>query len=344
MLESILFAAAFALSYGGTGYFRRWTLRREILDIPNERSSHSAPTPRGGGLVIAMVAVFLYLATAYFTAERIAVGYLIGAVLIAAISWLDDLFSISSVWRLAVHSICGLLIVWDIGYFETLYVPYFRTIELGYWGAVLTICWIVWLTNAYNFMDGIDGIAGVQAVTAGIGWLVIGLILGSVETSLFAGIIAFSSLGFLIHNWQPAKIFMGDVGSAFLGFSFAVLPLITARDRAEYAFILPLIGVFLVWFFVFDAVFTLIKRLIGGKKIWLPHREHIYQRLVIEGFSHQFVTLLYGVNSLIVLAAVIFWLVFGNYFLFIVIVPIIFQTGGLIVFGFQKYKSKPQKS
>ena len=162
------------------------------------------------------------------------------------------------------------------------------TLTIGWLvGGIITFLWIVGLTNAYNFMDGIDGIAGGQAVVAGLGWATIGW-LNNVPLVFALGLfICASSLGFLGHNWPPAHIFMGDVGSAFLGYTFAILPLL--HNNAT----MPLVGLLLVWPFVFDTVFTFVRRLLKGENVFSAHRSHLYQRLVIAGYSHQRVALTY---------------------------------------------------
>lgn len=305
MIEIATFLAAFVLSYFGVEILRRWVLRREILDIPNERSSHTTPTPRGGGLAIAGVSLCFYAACTIYLPVNFHWSYFVGALLIALISWIDDLVSIAFGWRFLIHSTAAILLIWSLGYWQEIYIPFLGNIDFGKFGIVLTFCWIVWLTNAFNFMDGIDGIAGLQAVTAGIGWLVVGKMLGLDDQSFYGGILAFSSLGFLIHNWEPAKIFMGDVGSAFLGYSFAVLPLLpTVRSESR----LPFIATLLVFCFVIDSLLTFFKRLAKKERVWEPHREHIYQKLVIKGYSHRFVTIFYGVISVVVFVCCVFWI------------------------------------
>lgn len=307
MIETLTFAAVFLLSYTGVGLLRRWTLRKEILDIPNERSSHTTPTPRGGGLIIVLVSLSFYAAGSFFLQINFHWSFFIGAFLIALISWLDDLVSISFGWRFLVHSMAAVLVVWDLGFWQEIYLPFYGSMPTpGVFGAVLTFCWIVWLTNAFNFMDGIDGIAGLQAVTAGIGWLIAGKMLGAEDAGIFGAVLAFSSLGFLLHNWQPAKIFMGDVGSAFLGYGFAVLPLLPEKNANTE--VLPLIAFMFVFCFFFDSALTFLKRLLKKEKVWQAHREHIYQKLVIRGYSHQFVTTVYGAISIIIGGFLIFCL------------------------------------
>ncbi len=302
MKETIIYAAIFLLTFIGVWFFRRWSRRRQLLDVPNERSSHTVPTPRGGGSVIVVVCLAAYTVSEIFSGGNFRWSYLLGAAAVALISWLDDIYTISSVWRFVVHSATALLVIVSLGSFDEIYVPFAQNIKIGFAGTMLTFLWIVWLTNAYNFMDGIDGIAGLQAVTAGLGWLLCGAAAGGSSAGFYGGIIAASSFGFLIQNWQPAKIFMGDVGSAFLGYSFAVLPLLAKSENGMDASVLPLLpalAVGLVWLFVFDTLWTFAGRLLKGEKIWQAHRSHLYQKMVIGGFSHRSVSGFYGVLALL---------------------------------------------
>jgi UDP-N-acetylmuramyl pentapeptide phosphotransferase/UDP-N-acetylglucosamine-1-phosphate transferase len=307
--EVILYLFVFIGTYLGVLVFRIWSLKNNVLDVPNERSSHTNPTPRGGGLVIVLASLFAYVVYSKITGRNFSGSYLLGAAVIALVSWLDDLFTISFVWRFLVQSLSAILIIIALGHFGEIYIPLAGNLDLNIFGSILTFVWIVWLTNAFNFMDGIDGLAGMQAVTAGVGWLIVGKISGFESTSVLGGILAFSSLGFLLQNWQPAKVFMGDVGSAFLGFSFAVLPLIAERDvTADNSIMsfLPLISVSIVWLFLFDTVLTFFRRLFKGEKVWQAHREHIYQKLVISGYTHRFVSVLYGGISILTIIFLIY--------------------------------------
>ncbi|HLM00792.1 MAG TPA: glycosyltransferase family 4 protein [Pyrinomonadaceae bacterium] len=319
MTQIIFIVSAFILTYSGVRIFRHWSLRRKILDVPNERSSHTVPTPRGGGLVIVLVCLLFYTVYGFFIARSFSFGYFAGAVLIAVVSWFDDLKSVPWALRFLIHAVGAALAIFALGYWEKIYLPIAGEINLGLIGTTVTFLWIVWLTNAYNFMDGIDGIAGTQGWTAGIGWLLTGLLFELETTALLGGVLAASCLGFLKHNWQPAKIFMGDVGSAFLGFTFAVIPLFAANEiqssgggggARQYQFAPA--AILLVWLFVFDTLYTFFRRLLRGEKFWQAHRSHLYQRLVISGYSHEFVTILYGALSFITLSAVLYWLAGEN--------------------------------
>lgn len=298
LFYSLTAVITFAVSCLAVAGLRRW-LGHCLLDIPNERSSHFYPVPRGGGLAIVVVTLTGTWIAFPFVHSVLSVWQLlvftIGALLIAGVSWLDDLRSLSTRVRFMVHLAGAVLAILTFGAWKEIVIPGMGSSSLGWLGWPLTLLWIVGLTNAYNFMDGIDGIAGGQAVVAGLGWAIIGII-GSNPLLCIVGILlAFSSLGFLGHNWPPARIFMGDVGSAFLGYSFAVLPVIAAS--ADPRFVIT--GVLLVWPFVFDTVFTFSRRLVKRENVFAAHRSHLYQRFVISGLTHQTVALLYVALALI---------------------------------------------
>ena len=215
-------------------------------------------------------------------------AFLGGAVTIALVSWIDDLRSLLPTFRFGVHFLSSFIVVIAVGYWQEIEIPVFGLIELNWEGWLVTVLWIVGAINAYNFMDGLDGIAGGQGVVAGLGWAVLGWLLAQPVVLVLGLLLAAASLGFLLHNWQPAKIFMGDVGSAFLGFSFAVLPLLL-QDQPQA----PVWGFLLVWSFVFDAAYTFLRRLLKREAVFSAHRSHLYQRLVISGLSHPVVSSYY---------------------------------------------------
>lgn len=285
------FLVFFLLTAAGVEAYRRWSLRRGILDHPNERSSHEDPTPRGAGLVIFLVSLAAYVGFGAFGNFALSWGYIAGAIVLAVVSWLDDLVSLSFVHRLIAHSAAALLLMADAGYVSSLDLPFAGVVSLGVAGPVLTFIWIVGFLNAFNFMDGIDGIAGSQGFVAAAGWFGAGILLGSPVFAIYGCVIAAACLGFLFFNWQPAKIFMGDVGSCFLGFTLAAMPLLDQTALRPRIF---LVAVAFVWPFVFDAVFTFLRRLVSGQKVWQPHREHIYQQMVIAGTPHFAATILYA--------------------------------------------------
>jgi len=289
---------AFLASLGGVHLFREYALSRGHIDIPNDRSSHETPTPRGGGIVIAVVVLIVYLGAAAALESNIAIGYLVGATLVISISWLYDVRSVAFHWRFLVHTAAAVCLLLDSPTVQHLYIPYAEAVlPLGIFGPLIATVAIVWMINAYNFMDGIDGIAGAQAVTASVGWLLIAARLDDSLIVFFAMAILASSLGFLVHNWPPATIFMGDAGSAFLGFTFAAMPLLVRSPDDIWPGILPWLTLALVWLFVFDSVVTVLGRLVRREKIWQAHRSHLYQRMVINGLSHRRVTGIYFMLS-----------------------------------------------
>lgn len=293
MLQLVgLSAIVLVVSYFGVFSLCHWAERRQFFDIPNERSSHSFPTPRGGGLVIVLIALFGVIGVWFFHPTwrgAALLAYLSGAALIAFVSWQDDLHSLPNRVRFAAHVGGATLALLGFGYWRVVSIPIVGSFDLGWLGLLITFVWIVGLTNAYNFMDGVDGIAGAQAVIAGIGWAGLGWLVEQPLVGILGLLLAVGSLGFLGHNWPPARIFMGDVGSAFLGYTFAVLPVSATQQDSRLA----VAGVLLVWPFVFDAAFTFLRRLRNHENVFAAHRSHLYQRLVIVGYSHRTVTLLY---------------------------------------------------
>jgi UDP-N-acetylmuramyl pentapeptide phosphotransferase/UDP-N-acetylglucosamine-1-phosphate transferase len=284
-------AVGLLASIGGVAIFADWAKRRRLLDLPNERSSHSRPIPRGAGAVIVAVVVLsaLIMAAAgtYAATSQIAVTAC-AAILVAVVSAVDDVRSLSSELRLVVHGACALVVAAAI------------TSTAPSWpGVLIGALWIAALTNAYNFMDGIDGIAGMQALIAGLAFAWASESADAPFVTVVSMAMVAASTGFLVHNWPPARVFLGDVGSAFLGFVFGALTLMLFQQSP-----LAAIGAALsLWPFVFDTVFTLGRRAKRGEDLLRSHRSHLYQRLVISGWSHRAVTLLYSGGAAIAAVA-----------------------------------------
>jgi UDP-N-acetylmuramyl pentapeptide phosphotransferase/UDP-N-acetylglucosamine-1-phosphate transferase len=278
-----------------------------VLDHPTERGLHSRPTPRGGGLAI----VGCVLAGSVLGATLLRpVGWvplslwLVGGLLVAVVSWRDDVRPVSRLVRLVVHVIAAVLAVLGVGPLASLFLPGVTLADLGWLGFPIAVLWIVGLTNAFNFMDGIDGLAGGQAVVAGLGWAALGCLGGGPFVALVGLLLAASSLGFLSRNWPPAKVFMGDVGSAFIGYVLADLTVIANGENPRFA----VFGILLVWPFVFDASFTLLRRLRRGENVLTAHRSHLYQRLVMAGWQHRTVSTLFAILALFGVTLALLWL------------------------------------
>ncbi|MBK9216026.1 MAG: glycosyltransferase family 4 protein [Chloracidobacterium sp.] len=293
MIGLIIFISVLAISFIGVGLYRRIGLKGQILAIPNERSSHSEPTPHGAGVVIVVLCLLAYVPISLYVVGPFSWGYFIGAVLIAGISFIDDIKTVPFFFRLFIHGVAAVLLMADLDTWHG--ITMLGGLQLGWFGYLLTFMWIVWMVNSYNFMDGIDGLAGLQAVIAAVGWLVLCRILDMQSIYYFGCVIGGASLGFLIQNLSKSKIFMGDVGSAFLGFTFAALPLLGRNLANKYPDLLPIAAVLFVWFFLFDSIVTILRRAVRGEKIWVAHREHLFQRLVKSGYSHREVTMIYGI-------------------------------------------------
>lgn len=257
-----------------TGEVRRYALARSLLDVPNARSSHAVPTPRGGGLAI----VLAFLVALPLLALEGVLGWpgmwalLGGGAWVAALGFLDDHGHVAARWRLLGHFIAaGWVLLW-LGGLPPLQVGDV-TLELGWLGHGLALVGLVWLLNLYNFMDGIDGIAAVEAICVCLGGALLYALLGYPALVWTPLALALAVLGFLYWNFPPARIFMGDAGSGFLGLVLGGLALQAAWVASELLWgWLILLGVFVV-----DATWTLLHRLLRRERVYEAHRSHAYQ-------------------------------------------------------------------
>lgn len=277
------------ISWLFTELYRRFALKYAIVDKPNDRSSHTLATPRGGGLAI-IGAYYLGLAAIYIkdvVTYPIFVSLLFGGSAIAFVGWLDDQKNIPAKQRFAVHIIAAIFAMIMITEVPPLPILS-NTVTLEYSGYLFCVLAIAWSTNLFNFMDGIDGIAAVELITVSLG---AATILYFVGNDFFASIslvlLAFSTVGFLILNFPPAKIFMGDAGSGFLGFTLGVYAIGTSSEGT----ISPWSWMILYGVFMVDATVTLIRRVRNGEKWYQAHRAHVYQIMSRRWKSHKKVTL-----------------------------------------------------
>jgi len=270
------------------------------MDIPNERSSHFTPTPRGGGLsFVATSIVGFLLLTLNSTIDRADLLALCCAGIIVAIAGhLDDRQKISGATiRLGFHALGAIILIVGIG-FPSQISLFDRTIDTGIIGSILGVLYLVWLLNLFNFMDGTDGIAAIEAIFVCIAGAILNYhVLSDINFSAPSIILATSTFGFLLYNWSPAKIFMGDVGSGYLGMVIGGLSLMAAKQQHELLWV----WIILLAVFVSDATVTLIRRLLRKQKPHVAHRSHAYQHLAIRFNSHSKV-------ALIVLSINVVWL------------------------------------
>jgi UDP-N-acetylmuramyl pentapeptide phosphotransferase/UDP-N-acetylglucosamine-1-phosphate transferase len=290
---SAWFLVAAATASVATEWLIGWTSAQGVLDLPNDRSSHTRATPRGGGIaIVAVTAWAVILAAVLWPEARLSLaGVLVPALAIAAVSWLDDLKPLRNRVRFGVHLAAALAAVFLLGPVRAAEFGSFGSFDLGLAAWPLTLLWIVGMTNAFNFMDGIDGIAGITAAVAGAAVAAAAGCTGSEPVAAVSLAFAGASIGFLTCNWPPARIFMGDVGSAFCGFLIAVLPLLAGASATSR---LAMITAVAMWPFIFDTAFTLCRRAANWENIFKAHRSHLYQRLVIAGWSHRAASSLYG--------------------------------------------------
>jgi len=253
--------------------------RASVLDRPNERSSHEIPTPRGGGIAVVGASLAGWLALVAAGAAPLSLlAAIAGAAMLAMVCWLDDLRGLSPAVRFGAQCAAvalGVVAALPDGAVFQGWLP------AGLDRAAAALLW-VWFVNLYNFMDGIDGIAGSEAASIGIGLALFAIagIGDDPALAATAAIIAAAAIGFLVWNWAPARIFLGDVGSVPLGYLLGFLLLAAAAEgHWAAALILPL-------YFLADATITLLRRLLRRERIWQAHREHFYQRAVQAGLSH----------------------------------------------------------
>lgn len=270
-----------------TGLLRRYAIGAGLIDRPNPRSSHTVPTARGGGLAIVAtsIAVFGLLCFLNMLPVRLFAALAGGGLAVAVVGFFDDRHALPARVRLAVH-LCAAVwcLVWLDG-LPPLLVGH-RLVHLGWSGYLLGTLAIVWVLNLFNFMDGIDGIAASEAIFVSCAGAVLGPIPPTPEV-LAATILGAACAGFLVWNWPPAKIFMGDVGSGYLGFMIAVLALAATRSNPVAIWVWLILG---GTFFV-DATVTLIRRTLHGERVHEAHRSHAYQWLARRWGSHLPVTL-----------------------------------------------------
>jgi UDP-GlcNAc:undecaprenyl-phosphate GlcNAc-1-phosphate transferase len=304
--ELLFLLEASIVSFALTGVILRFSLGRSLLDIPNDRSSHKVPKPRLGGIAIT-AAFFVTIVTMFasgfdpFPEGTSAAGILGGGVLLALMGLLDDIRGLDARLKLMLQlTAAGIVVASGITLTE-LKLPLAGVLPLGQLAVPFTILWIVSIINFYNFIDGIDGLAAGVGMIAALFLVLITTMAGFPAMALPYLALAGSCLGFLRFNFPPAKIFMGDMGSTFIGYGFAVLSVVGA-SRGVPAFITPL----LLGAVIGDAALTLGKRIIGRERIFIPHRTHYYQRLTSIGLSHKQVTLLeYLVTALLGVSAIL---------------------------------------
>lgn len=296
LMVGALVVGALACAWWLTGRLRIYALSAQILDVPNARSSHVTPTPRGGG--VAIVLTFLTSLPVLYALGELSAGVAVamfgGGVVVAGAGFADDRRHVPARWRLLAHFMGVLwVLVWLA---PAIASPLSAVLPLAVAFPVLAI-FMVWVLNLYNFMDGIDGIASLEAITVCVLGAALLWSLGQPGMAVLPLVLAACTAGFLIWNFPPARIFMGDAGSGFLG--------LIVGSIAVWCLSLGL-PVFAAWVillatFVADASVTLFRRALRGQRVWEAHRSHLYQRAARHFGQHLPVTLMCALVNL-------FWL------------------------------------
>ncbi|MBA2655126.1 MAG: glycosyltransferase family 4 protein [Gammaproteobacteria bacterium] len=316
----LIILLAFVATIGLVSAFRTIAYRYHLLDVPNARSSHASPTPRGGGIGI-VISFFVGIFLLHFLGLMslpLLVSFVVGGILLACIGLLDDLHHVPARVRIFVHFIAGCSVLYILGGMPPL--------DLGFviwdWrglGVVVGLLGLVWLINLYNFMDGIDGLAGSEALFVAIAVAFLLFLKGDYLLIPVFLLLASAAGGFLIWNWSPARVFMGDTGSGFLGFVFGTLLIATTLNGA----LTPWQWLILLGCFWVDATLTLIHRVIRGEPWYQAHCSHAFQQAVKRTGCHERVVLrvLY-INILWLLPIAILSIYFPRWTLFLTILAI----------------------
>jgi len=272
--------------------------RLRLVDVPSDRSAHSLPTARGGGTPLVLTCC-LASTTVCFRwptyAVPVALGVILPGLIIAVIGFWDDIRPLRATLRLVVQIVAAVALVTVLGPVRGLALPGLPLIDFGWLSWPLSVVWVVGFINAFNFMDGSDGMAALAALAVAAGFVGIAFQDGDFPVVLLSSFVGAAAAGFLVFNWPPARVFMGDVGSAFLGTFFASLTLFDVTGSTERVF-LPL--AMAAWPYIYDPLLTVIRRVCGGHNPLVPHREFLFHRMVRSGMSHGAVAVLYAVLAL----------------------------------------------
>ena len=283
---------------------KKLAYKLKIMDFPNERKVNVKPMPRLGGLAIVLGTVigilYLHLTHIFF------LQYLVGAVIITITGLLDDKFTLPPIVKLGGQLIAAIFLTWSGILIERITLPLIGIIELNVFiSIIVTLIWIIGITNAINLIDGLDGLASGVSTIALTSILLMAIIDHQYFVAGLCIVLIGSNIGFLFHNFHPAKIYMGDTGSLFLGFSIAVISIVGLFKKLTlFSFIIPVIVLAVP---IFDTLFAITRRLLNGEKIMKPDKKHIHHQLLAAGFSHRkTVLIIYCISAVFGALAVVF--------------------------------------
>lgn len=302
----IAFVAALAVSFITTPFIKKLALKIGAIDVPkDERRVHDKPIPRLGGLAIYIAFVAVILALVPYSPKMI--GILAGGTVIVILGVVDDIRPLPSKLKLLVQVVAAVMLVASGVRVEWVTNP-FDNVDgmayLSYFSYPITIFWVVGVTNTLNLIDGLDGLAAGIASIASLSLLAVSVMNGHPVVVIYTAALAGAAIGFLPYNFNPAKIFMGDTGSTFLGFVLAAISIEGAiKGAATLAIAIPVLALGLP---IFDTTFAIIRRAVNGKPIMEADRGHLHHRLLALGLSQrQVVFTLYAVSAFLGLGAVV---------------------------------------
>lgn len=347
----IAFIVSFIVAVSITPLIKKLAIKIGAVDKPNSRKIHQGLMPRLGGLAIfiGVVAGYLYLRPESMYMKEI----IIGAFIIIMIGILDDRFTLSAKYKLAGQLAAAAVVVSSGLLINKITLPFFGLIYLDYWSYPVTILWIVGVTNAINLIDGLDGLAAGVSSIAMTSILIMAFTNFQFAVVSLCVILIGSTLGFLIHNFYPAKIFMGDTGALFLGYSISILSTMGLfKNITLFGFIIPIIVLAIP---IFDTLFAIVRRLVNRQNIAAPDKLHLHYCLVDMGFSHRkSVLLIYFFSACFGLSAILFsnatmWMALLIMMILLFFIQITAELIGLIGEGhkplinaFRKLMAKPK--
>lgn len=295
--------ATFFASIILTPLVKKFAFRIGAVDHPNYRKVHASIMPRIGGLAIFGAFLIGYLI--YRPLDEHATGILVGAVIIVLTGFLDDKFDITAKAKIVGQLAAAIIVVtWGGLQIDFINLPFYGQLVFGYLSIPITIIWIIGITNAINLIDGLDGLAAGVSTIALITLSVMAVIMGDAFVMVTAAILAASAFGFLFFNFHPAKIFMGDTGSLFLGYMISVLALLGFKNITVITLIIPVI---MLGVPISDTFFAIVRRVRMKQPISAPDKSHLHHCLLRTGFTHrQTVLIIYGLAALFGVAAILF--------------------------------------
>ena len=353
MIYLLAISLCFLIACFITPYVMKLAYFTDAVDQPNKRKVHSRVMPRMGGLAIYiafLVGYMIFRVKGYaIDQDEIAFidAYFIASFLIVVTGMLDDMFELPAKPKALAQLVAALIMVFYGNFMiDKIYLPFLPVIDLGWFGGIITVIWIVGITNSINLIDGLDGLSsGISAISFGTMAILAGY-QGELFVAMMACLLFGSTLGFLVHNFHPAKIFMGDTGSLFLGFSVSVLSLLGYKNAAFVSFIIPIIMLSVP---IFDTIWAIIRRILNGQSPFAPDRGHVHHQLLDRNLGHvKSVLVLYGIAALFSFTAILYTMVSKFYGLVLlvismVLIELIFNTTGLFRLKKTKEKQVPVK-